>query len=282
MGDHFPNPANANEGKIPKGLTISTSDESIVYEVSKDITFPVNAKEVYVSVIATVVGGASRVGKYKLTTHSGPAAVNVTNLKAISNGSSGETDRSYRFRILNHLTASPTGNQLSIKLAAIGNPDVARVDLFEFARGAGTFDALLVPVGNKITNSTKTRVQASIDQAAAFGINGRAVEPKYKTFKISVQLIEAKGTGAGAVDSAKITAKNAILDYIETIQIGGELIINRLRSAIIESLSLSIKDIKILELCIDGRPHVIRNIKLKPNELFTPQVDRTQEAIQVI
>ena len=45
---------------------------------------------------------------------------------------------------------------------------------------------------------------------------------------------------------------------------------------------LNIKDIKILELCIDGRPHVIRNIKLRPDELFTPHVDRTEEAIQII
>ena len=91
-----------------------------------------------------------------------------------------------------------------------------------------------------------------------------------------------KGKSSGLVDSAKISAKNAVLDYFETIPIGGELIINRLRSSIIESVNDQIKDIKILDLCLDGRPHIIRNIKLKPDELFTPDVSRESDAIQIV
>lgn len=282
LGDYFANPADSNLGLIPKGTTISTGDETIVYEVSQNTTFPFSAKEAFVPVVATTDGVFTRVGKNKLVLHSGSNMVNVTNVKPIANASTGETDRSYRFRLLNHLTASPTGNQLSVKLSVIGNPDIARVELKEFARGAGTFDALLVPVGNTVSTTTQNRVQASIDQASSFGINGKAVQPQYRRFRVSIQLIPVKGKSSGLVDSAKISAKNAVLDYFETIPIGGELIINRLRSSIIESVNDQIKDIKILDLCLDGRPHVIRNIKLKPDELFTPDVSRESDAIQIV
>lgn len=282
LADYFQNPSNANQGLIQKGTTVSTSDESITYEVSENVVFPVTATEAFVPVVATSDGDTTRVGKNKLIIHSGPAAVNVTNLKSISNGDSGESDRSYRFRILNHLVASPTANELAVRLAVIGNPDIARVELREFARGAGTFDALLVPVGNTVSTATKNRVQKSIEAAAAFGINGRSVEPTYKHFKVSVQLIPVRGAAAGTVDSAKLAAKNAILDYFESIPIGGEFVVNRLRAAVIDAVPQEIRDIRVLDLCMNGRPHVIRNIKLKSDELFTPDVSREVDAIQIV
>jgi uncharacterized phage protein gp47/JayE len=282
LGDYYPNPSNSNLGLIVAGTTISTLDETIVYKVSADTTFPINAKEAFVPVVAEVDGDSSNVGKYKLVVHSGQSAVNVTNLKEINNGSGQESDKLYRYRILNHMISSPSCNQLSIKLAVMGSPDIARVELREFARGAGTFDALLVPTGNTIANATADIVQQAINQASAFGISGRAIEPTYRKFKISVQLIPTRDAGSGLVDSAKTTAKNAILDYMETIPMGGELIVNRLRAAIIDAVPSQVKDIKIVDLCIDGRPHVIRNIKLKTDELFTPDVDRSISAVQVI
>ena len=282
LGSSFPDPGNANQGLIPRGTTVSTSDESIVYEVPTNVYFPKSAQEVFVPAVAQVSGSGTRVGRNKLTIHSGPSNVNVTNLKEISNGDSNESDKSYRFRLINHISASPTANESAILLSVIGNPDVSRVELREFARGAGTFDALLVPVGNTVSGATKANVQAAIDQVSAFGVNGRAVEPTYIRFKISVQLIPITGSQAGRVDSAKIAARNAILNYMETIPIGGELIINQLRSAVIEAVNSQIKDIRITDLCINGRPHIIRNFRLRRDELFTPDVSREFEAVQVV
>ena len=50
LGDYFANPADSNLGLIPKGTTISTGDETIVYEVSQNTTFPFSAKEAFVPV----------------------------------------------------------------------------------------------------------------------------------------------------------------------------------------------------------------------------------------
>lgn len=282
LGDYFQNPSNANQGLISKGTTISTADESIVYEVSANVAFPANAQEVYVPAIAQDTGANYSVGRNKLVIHGGPSGVNVTNEKEISNGEGPESDRSYRFRIANHLAASPTANQAAVRLAAIGNPDVARVDLIEFARGAGTFDALLVPVGNQVSAVTKSTVSAALDQVSAFGISSRAIEPSYIKFKISIQLIPVAGSEAGTVDASKIAARSAVLNYFESIPLGGEMIVNALRAEVINAVNEQIKDIKILDFCINGRPHVIRNYKLKRDELFTPDVNREEQAIQIV
>jgi len=189
LGDVFPNPGNANQGLIKKGIKIQTSDGTIIYQVSENVTFNKNVKSVFVPVIAETVGDAYNVGAGKLTVHDGPANVNVTNLKPIVNGSIQEADAQYRFRISNTLVGSVSGNETAVRLAAIGNPDVANVQLINFARGAGTFDVLLVPLGNRLSTRTRELTSRSIEKAAAFGINSRVIEPTYVIPLNSLSLI---------------------------------------------------------------------------------------------
>ena len=153
----------------------------------------------------------------------------------------------------------------------MGDSDIADVKLRQYARGAGTFDALLVPVTNTISFGSKDRVRRAIEAVSAFGVNPRVIEPDYVTFRVVIQFIRRDGSVLpGVLEASRETAVTAILDYFETVPIGGELIINRLRSAIMGNLSNSVKDIKILELCLKGRPHMIRNFKLKKDQVFVP------------
>ena len=282
LGDKFPHPGNLNQGKIQAGVRISTLDGSIVYRVAQDTVFPRTARQVFVPVTSDQVGQSYRVGKNKLVVHNGPTGVNVTNLKSIDNASTIEPDSQYRYRLANSILAQATGNETSVKLAAIGSADISTVILQEFSRGAGTFDALLVPVGNSVSFRTAEITKRAIDRVAAFGISSKVREPDYIKFKISVQLIQASGSGAGSLDVNRINAKSSILNHFESIRLGGELVINKLRADIIGSLTNDIKDIQVLELCLNGKPHSIRNIKLKPTQLFTPDNELETEAIQVV
>jgi uncharacterized phage protein gp47/JayE len=281
LGDKFASPTNANQGLIPAGITVQTADGSIKFKTSQPVAFPKNATEIFVPIAAESNGSGSNVGKAKLTVHDGPSGVNVTNLKSITNGSEVESDKEYRFRLANAIASTSTSNEAAIRLAVAGIPDISRVVLREFARGAGTFDVLLVPAGNTISSATAQLANKAIDAVSAFGISSIVRQPTYIRFRISVQLIPEQGAGAGAIDSNKLVAKNAILDYFESIPMGGELIINRLRAAIVQAISNDIKDIKIIDLCLNGRPKSIRNVKLKPDELFTPDTDNGN-AIEVI
>ena len=272
LGDILPDPNNTNQGLINAGIEVSTSDGSITYKTTEKTYFDKRAKEAYVSVQATSSGDSFNVGKGKLTSHNGPVGMQVINESAIANGISVESDRNFRYRIANNLAASPTANETSIRLALLRLGDIADIDLIEAARGAGTFDALLVPVGNTVNTRALNTAQRIIDQVSAFGINGRAIQPVYKRVKITIRLIPVQGAGFASVDINKVRAKNAILDYLETISIGGEFIVNRLRSSIIEAVDATIRDIRVLEICINDRPHIIRNVSLRKDEVFVPDL----------
>lgn len=282
LGSRFPNPGNQNLGKISAGLKVMTSDSSIVYRVSEDVVFPASAKQVYVPVISEVEGASYRVGRAKLVLHNGPTGVNVTNLKAIDNASGTEPDSEYRYRLANAMLTSSGTNATAIKLAAIGSADVSNVILQEFARGAGTFDALIVPVGNTVNFRSAQVIKRAIERVSAFGVSAKVKEPDYIKFKISIQLIQSTPGNTGALDVNRLRAKNAILNYMETIPLGGELIINALKAAVLNAVDNTIKDLKVIELCLDNTPHTIRNVKLKATELFTPDNMNVEEAVQVI
>jgi uncharacterized phage protein gp47/JayE len=281
LGVKFPDPANSNRGIIPVGLIIKSSDGSVIYRTNEATIFPYNATETFISASSDSSGISVNVGKGKLVIHDGPSGVNVTNLKTITNGNDLETDGDYRFRLSNSVAGASTANEVAVRLSLAGIPDLARVELKEFARGAGTFDALLVPAGNTLSSATAEIARRAVDTVSAFGISSRIVEPKYKRFRVSVQLIAVSGTGDGTIDSNRLTAKNAILDYFETIPMGGEFIVNRLRAAIIDSVAQNIKDIRIIDLCINGRPQSVRNMKLRPDELFTPDASQGQAILVV-
>jgi uncharacterized phage protein gp47/JayE len=283
LGDSFPDPGNSNQGRIPSGFVISTADGAIKFKVPQHIHFDRSLREIFVPAIAEKTGEAYNVGANRLVSHSGPTSVNVTNTKAINNGFAVEPDSQYRYRIANNLASSPTGNALSIRMAAMGDSDIADVKLRQYARGAGTFDALLVPVANTISFGSKDRVRRAVESVSAFGVNPRVIEPDYMTFKVVIQFIRRDGDVLpGVLEASRESAVTAILDYFETIPIGGELIINRLRSAIMGNLSPSVKDIKILELCLGGRPHMIRNFKLKKDQVFIPDNGSKEGPITLI
>lgn len=282
LGDLFPDPGNANQGKIPTSLEVKTLDNTIKYKVNQAVFFDKNAKEVFIPVSAETAGISSNVGAGRLRAHSGPAEANVTNLKQINTGRDVESDAEFRFRIVNNLAASPTGTETAIRVAVLGNADISDVVLQEYARGAGTFDALVVPVRNTVSSGTRDNVSRAIESVAAFGVNSRVREPEYIRFKVSIQLLVTNNAVVGSLEAAKVSAANAVLDYFESIPMGGELIINRLRSAVIGSVSSSIRDIKILEICLNERPHLIRNIRLKRDQLFTPDTLRTEGAVTII
>jgi len=281
LGDRLPDNANINQGKIPGGTSIYTADSTVVYKTTGVTVFPKNAKSVFVSAVADRPGIDYRVGRGRLNAHSLGSGVFVTNLKAIDNAASVESDVEYRFRLVNATVGRSSANETAIRLAGLGAPDVTNVVLQQYSRGAGTFDALLVPVGNSVSFASSEGIKRSIEAVSAFGISVKVKQPDYIKFRITIQLIPQDGVALGAIDVNRLKAKNAVLNYIDTIRLGGELIINRLRASVIDAIGAQIKDINILDITLNGRPHVIRNIKLKPTELFTP--DNTEfEAVEVI
>jgi len=260
-------------GVIPAGTTIQNSDGSVVYTVSENVTFPSNHKYVYVPAVAQSIGTEFNVGANQLTIHSlNNSDVKVTNDIAISSGTDLESDEEYRFRLSRTMTARYGSNATAVQLAAIAQAGVSRTELLQYSRGAGTFDVLVVPQGNRVSRQTLENTRIAVEQVVAFGISPKIKEPEYVPVQISIQLQFKDGTTTGTKLNANTSVQSAVLQYIGTIPLGGQLIINQLRATVLNA-DANIKDLQIVELCIDGHPRTIRNVQLKKDELFIPCED---------
>lgn len=273
LGSRLSTSSTPSVGTIPAGTTIQNAAGSVTFTVPTDVTFPSNHKSVYVPAVAESVGTAFNVGANQLTVHSlNYPDVKVTNDTSINTGSDLEPDKEYRYRLSRAMTAKYGSNATAIELAAISQPGISRVELLQFARGAGTFDVLLVPQGNRVSRKTMESTRRAVEQVVAYGVSPRIKEPEYVPVKITVQLSYKDSTLSGQKIAAANAAQSAILQYLSSLSLGGELIVNQLRASILSSDPL-IKDLQIVELCVDGQPRVVRNIKLKKDELFIPCPD---------
>ncbi|RMH13284.1 MAG: hypothetical protein D6698_14200 [Gammaproteobacteria bacterium] len=280
LGQRLPDPSDPTKGRIPKGTTISTTDGTIVYQTTEDTTFPQNRRSVYVSAEALLKGSSSNVGANQLVTHSlGDSTILVTNDLAITTGRDLESDDEYRFRLVNAFSTRFSSNETAIRVAAASVPGVSRVRLIPFARGAGTFDVLLIPQGNKLPRSTKEHAERVISTVAAYGISSEVVEPTYVPISVSVRLRFAVEATEGEREAVKDRVQSAILRYIASVPAGGELVISQMISEIL-SVSRLIVDATIVDLVVDNDPRVVSNIRLEPDEILTPSED--EEAVVVI
>jgi uncharacterized phage protein gp47/JayE len=279
LGSRLPNPDNSGMGLIPSGVSITTASNTVEYKVTETVTFPVNTRSVFVPVTAQGSGTDYNVGANQLTVHDlNKSEVKVTNDIAIVTGKDVESDDEYRFRLSRSMTARYGSNLAAVEVAAVSNPGVASAELLQYARGAGTFDVLLIPQGNRVTTTTKENTRRAIEQVAAYGVSFEVREPEYVPVRISLQLIFNSNVAEGERISLRAQVQSSILQYIASIPLGGELIINQLRAASL--VSSSVKDIKIIELYINCKPRTLRNVQLREDELFIP--DEKTEAIEII
>lgn len=281
LGSRLPSPLGGGKGLIPRGTTITNSEGTIAFLVTSDVTFPVNARSVFVPISSESTGSAFNVGANQLSRHSlASVDVKVTNDISITTGSDVETDSEYRFRLAKAMTTRFGANGSAVQVVASSQPGVSRAELLPFARGSGTFDVLLIPQGNRLPDSVKQDTRRAVEAVVAFGISPRIVEPEYVDFCITVQLRYSDGTAEGQKAACRAAAESAILRYIASIAIGGELIVNQLRAAVLGAHP-AIKDIKIIELCLNGTPRIVSNIRLGSNELLIPD-SNSPDSIRVI
>lgn len=281
LGQRLPHPTDTTKGLIPANTTLSNPDGTAQYSVSEDTIFPINSKSVYVDAIASSTGSAGNLGVNQLTVNSlNISDVYSTNDITITVGSDQESDDAYRYRISKAFTTKFGATSAAIATAANSIAGVSISELVPFARGAGTFDVLLVPRGNRLSKSTKDQALRAIESVTAYGISAKIKEPEYVPICITAKLRFAPGTEQGQQNALKDLVQSVILNFLSGIRIGGELVINQLKAAILNT-NQQILDVTILELCIDNRPRGIRDYKLASDELFIPD-ELNSDPIQVL
>ena len=281
LGSKLPHPSDTTKGLVPAATLVYSLDRNITFSVTEAQEFPVNAKSTYVSAKATIEGAVGNVGVNQLTSHSlGDSSVFVTNDSPVTTGTDIESDEEYRFRLSKALTTRAGSNQTTIQVAALSQPGVVRAELIPFARGSGTFDVVLIPRGNRVSRDTIESVRRAVEASAAYGISAKIREPEYLPVRLTARVSFNSDVQEGRKQELKSLSEAAILRYMASIEMGGEFITNQVEASVL-NVSMEIKDVSILELCVGKKARGIRNFKLAKDELVVPDRD-SEDPILVV
>jgi len=280
LSDYLPASDVSGFAEIPAGTRISDPDNVVVYEVERTIV-PMGVSEIYVGASAVETGSHTTVPANNLTNHDlNISNISVTNTSAISNGADLESDENFRYRISRSRTTAAKANETAVRLAALLVPGISDVNLKPNVYGPGTFEVLLVPEGNVVTESQRTTAEISIRDAASFGTTIYITEPTYLTINMVVHVTTQNMSTQNDNSTSQETALGNVLSYLSSIPIGGSF-----NPAVLERRLLdgdpNLINAEVILLCIDGKPVPSSIYQLDDNELFMPD-PQLSNPIQVL
>lgn len=243
---------------IPQGVRVSNTGGTIVYTTSATATLQ-SRENGYTPIVANSLGADSNVQSNVLISHSLRNIpelrkiahfIQCSNVFPIQNGAYALSDDEYRYNIATSRIAIPT-NEVAIRRAALSVPGVRDV-LFERHKfGNGTMHLILDGVSPIISLGLITAVTERVLQAASYGDTVYVTSPEY----LGVELTFYIETDPGITSDGYLreTAKNVIIQYINDLPLGGEIVWNQI-----------VSDIVAIEGIRDFVPYVFKHGEYNP------------------
>lgn len=225
---------------IPAGHIVNSYNGNIAYRTTQDAVFSATQSEAYVGIIATGAGNDFNVETNVLIQHSLnnilelrklARFIKCTNRFPIQNGRYSLTDSELRYKISTSKAAIIT-NELAVRRAALSVPGVRDI-LFEKGKyGNGTVNIIVDGVSpllsEGLTNAVKQKIQSQVSYGDLIFVNA----PEYKGVELNFNLRIVPGSTDSL--SIKEQARNTIIQYINNLSIGGEIIWNQLVSTVLD------------------------------------------------
>lgn len=257
-------------GIISQGTSIYNRSGSVTFTVSQDTRFPADATSVWVPITPSNpgLGVDNNLPAGSLVRHSlGSSDVYVENTASILIGTDPETDEELRLRISRAINSRSSGSRTAVLEAAFSFPGVSDIKIHPYKYGAGSFELLIVPTSSIISANTIANIKSAVESAVPYGIKVGVRGPDIVPISVVIEITIARGTLSQVKAVAIEDVRNALRRYLGNIVMGGELIINRLRSVVMDANN-SIRDMNILELNINCKPQVVANYRLREDEVF--------------
>ena len=236
---------------IPAGTLISTQANAggVVYQMPTGVTLTNSLSELFFAVEAVSPGAASNVGAGALTFHNftnytdnANNTLRVINLSGIFSGADMEDDINYKYRISQSALSAEAANQTAVLLAALSTPGVANVLLQNRSYGIGTFTVLIKSITPSVSDSLIDNVQAAISTVSALGALPLADRPNETGMAFTVTVYYQNGVSDGDKDNIEIQIASTMSDYVNSLDIGEEFILNELVDKVLD-VSPNIQDI---------------------------------------
>lgn len=179
----------------------------------------------------------------------------------------GEDDEAFRYRISNATTSLAKANETSIRLAALSVDGVQDIVLKEHTHGTGSFSIYVISEYAVNPDGLEDLVYSVIDNVRSYGTKFKVLNPIIKDVKLNLNLKFNNNVSEIDKDIISNDVKALVIDYINSLVLGSQLDIYRLRYDII-NFNSNIIDAIITSMKIDDVTMFVTNQQTKWNERF--------------
>lgn len=218
---------------IPQSTTVSNTGGTISYTTSATATL-IGRNAGYTPIVANYVGADSNVQSNVLLKHNLNTIpelrkiahfIKCTNTFPIQNGSYSLTDDEYRYNISIAPIAKPT-NEIAIRRAALSIPGIRDVLYERHKFGNGTVQLIIDGVSPIISVGLIEAVTEKTNQVASGGDIIYVSAPEYLGVELTYYIDVDPGISND--DYLRSSSKDAIIQYINDLPLGGEIVWNQL------------------------------------------------------
>ena len=157
-----------------------------------------------------------------------------------------ESDDDYRYRISQQCLTLATSNETAIRLAALTTDGVYDVKLKPFAMGTGTFTVIIILESNVDSDIVLKNVTNNINETVGYGIRFKVVTPTLTYVKFKYKLYLKDNVSDADAQTIRYDVQTALSDYINTLGVGEDIIIDKLTQII-----MNVSDNIISNQCVD-------------------------------
>lgn len=205
---------------IESAITPGIEEQPIVYfQTTANIVCNSGDAIAYGPITAQSEGRESSLPRNVLTDHdfkgytqSNKKGLKCSNRYSIDNGSSRESDISYRYRLQNAFKSKAFATYASIRLAALSVPGVADVAIINCEQGPGSFALYIDSIAPTVSPELAQRVSEAVQAVTAEGI--RSFVSGSRT--LGLELVVAINWSSSISESDKALAYKDIRTYIES------------------------------------------------------------------
>jgi hypothetical protein len=218
---------------IPQGTIVSNTNQSIVYTTINDTVLLSNA-DTYVGIVAGSTGPSSNVETNVLISHNIQGIpqlrkianfIRCSNRYPIQSGRYSFNDAQLRYLVSTSRSAKAT-NELAIRRAALSIQGVRDIMFEKNKFGNGTVNLIVDGTSPLLSQGLIDAIKESVQQSASFGDLIFVTAPSYIGVELNFDVIvDPIVTDPLAIRN---TARNAVIDYINNLPLGGEIIWNQL------------------------------------------------------
>jgi uncharacterized phage protein gp47/JayE len=224
---------------IPRGTVVSTkpNETGITFRILTDILCSSTVTSVWFSAEATIPGEGSNIGSNSLiyTSFIGYSdyvnnTLKVTNIHPVGNGVNFESDANYRYRLSLRVLEAEAANETAIRLAALSSPGVADIVLIPYYRGIGSFGIIIKSVTPTVSTNLIDVVTANVKKVQGLGTLAYIRGPKELGVSFKVQITYKSKISTDDLDTIEISLKDLMTNYVNSLDIGETLYLNRMLS----------------------------------------------------